>query len=82
MKCIHTFGTDRHKRHADITFLFEYTSVLKAQPGHCISNIYIYLYVSYQSVHTGGSGWGGGGGGGLVFTFHSKFSPLFISLKF
>ena len=63
MKCIHTFGTDRHKRHADITFLFEYTSVLKAQPGHCISNIYIYLYVSYQSVHTGGSGWGGGGGG-------------------
>ena len=24
MKCVHTFGTGRHKRQADITFLFEY----------------------------------------------------------
>ena len=24
MKCVHTFGTDRHKRQADITFVFEY----------------------------------------------------------
>ena len=24
MKCVHTFGTSRHKRHADITLLFEY----------------------------------------------------------
>ena len=24
MKCVHTFGTGRHKRHADITLLFEY----------------------------------------------------------
>ena len=28
-------------------------SVLKAQPRQRISNIYIYLYVSYQSVYTG-----------------------------
>ena len=24
LKCVHTFGTDRHKRRADITLLFEY----------------------------------------------------------
>ena len=24
MKCVHTFGTNRHKRQADITILFEY----------------------------------------------------------
>ena len=24
MKCVHTFGTGRHKRQADITFLFQY----------------------------------------------------------
>ena len=24
MKCVHTFGTGRHKRQADITLLFEY----------------------------------------------------------
>ena len=24
MKCVHTFGTGRHKREADITLLFEY----------------------------------------------------------
>ena len=28
-------------------------SALEAQPRQCISNIYIYLYVSYQSVYTG-----------------------------
>ena len=26
MKCVHTFGTGRHKRQADITLLFEYIS--------------------------------------------------------
>ena len=24
MKCVHPFGTDRHKRQADITLLFQY----------------------------------------------------------
>ena len=24
MKCVHIFGTDRHKRQVDITLLFEY----------------------------------------------------------
>ena len=24
MKCVHTFGTGRHKRQADITLLFQY----------------------------------------------------------
>ena len=28
-------------------------SVLKAQPLQCITNIYIYLYVSNQSLYTG-----------------------------
>ena len=28
MKCVHTFGTGRHKRQADITLLFEYISSL------------------------------------------------------
>ena len=28
MKCVHTFGTDRHKRQADITFWFEYITLL------------------------------------------------------
>ena len=26
MKCVHTFGTGRHKHQADITLLFEYIS--------------------------------------------------------
>ena len=26
MKCVHTFGTGRHKRQADITLLFQYMS--------------------------------------------------------
>ena len=31
MKCVHTFGTGRHKRQADVTFLFQYrSSSLKA----------------------------------------------------
>ena len=38
----------------DLIFNIGYpTSVLKAQPRQGISNIYIYLYVSYQSVYTG-----------------------------
>ena len=28
MKCVHTFGTGRHKRQADITLLFQYITVL------------------------------------------------------
>ena len=28
MKCVHTFGTGRHKRKADITLLFQYISQL------------------------------------------------------
>ena len=28
-------------------------SVLKAQPRQCISNIYIYPYISYQTVYAG-----------------------------
>ena len=27
MKCVHTFGNGRHKRQADITLLFQYTSL-------------------------------------------------------
>ena len=27
MKCVHTFGTGRHKRQADITFLFQYSII-------------------------------------------------------
>ena len=34
-------------------FNLQHTSVLKAQPRQRISNIYIYLYVSYQSVYIG-----------------------------
>ena len=34
-------------------FNLQHSSVLKAQPEQRISNIYIYLYVSYQSVYTG-----------------------------
>ena len=37
----------------EIQLVYDYTSVLKAQPRQHISNIYIYLYVSYQSVYTG-----------------------------
>ena len=33
MKCVHTFGTDRHKRQADITFLFEYILTHKDVPN-------------------------------------------------
>ena len=29
MKCVHTFGTGRHKRQADITLLFQYISMNK-----------------------------------------------------
>ena len=28
MKCVHTFGTGRHKRQVDITLLFEYIMIL------------------------------------------------------
>ena len=28
MICVHTFGNGRHKRQADITLFFEYTSIL------------------------------------------------------
>ena len=28
MNCVHKFGTDRHKRQADITFLFEYIFII------------------------------------------------------
>ena len=46
-------------------FNFQHTSVLKAEPPQRISNILIFLYVNYQSVHIGsklepgitGSGW-------------------------
>ena len=34
-------------------FNLQHVSVLKAQPWQHISYIYIYLYVSYQSVYTG-----------------------------
>ena len=34
-------------------FNLQHTSVLKAQPQQRISNIYIYLHVSDQSVYTG-----------------------------
>ena len=34
-------------------FNLQHASVLKAQPRQHISNIYIYLYVSDQSVYTG-----------------------------
>ena len=27
MKCVHTFGTGRHKRQADITLLFQYITL-------------------------------------------------------
>ena len=27
MKCVHTFGTGRHKRQADITLLFQYINI-------------------------------------------------------
>ena len=29
MKCVHTFGTGRPKRQADITLLFEYMSIFQ-----------------------------------------------------
>ena len=37
----------------DMIIYLQHTSVLKAQPRQDISNIYIYLYVSDQSVYTG-----------------------------
>ena len=36
MKCVHTFGTGRHKRQADITFLFQYI-YLKTLP--CVTSV-------------------------------------------
>ena len=34
-------------------FKLQHSSVLKAQPRQHISNMYIYLYLSYQSAYTG-----------------------------
>ena len=41
------------RNNGDIIIKLQHLSVLKAQPGQHISNIYIYLYVSDQSVYTG-----------------------------
>ena len=32
MKCVHTFGTGRHKRKADITLLFQYIIMASSKP--------------------------------------------------
>ena len=34
MKCVHTFGTGRHKRQADIILLFQYMSVKLLNEHH------------------------------------------------
>ena len=42
-----------HRNNGDVTYVSQFLSKLAAQPRQGISNIYIYLYGSYQSVYTG-----------------------------
>ena len=37
MKCVHTFGTGRHKRPADITLMFEYIISIICMGAHWLS---------------------------------------------
>ena len=41
------------RNNRDMIIYIQHTSVLKAQPGRRTSNIYIYLYVSDQSMYNG-----------------------------
>ena len=45
MKCVHPFGTDRHKRQADITLLFQYISC----GPHGFVEVFFNYYIVYMA---------------------------------
>ena len=59
MKCVHTFGTGRHKRQAGITFLFQYISGeminmytnVNKQLSYSLSFVHCRLNVTFEPRH-------------------------------
>ena len=50
MKCVHTFGTGRHKREADITLLFQYITFRERGTGIIAPGKILNLYTSFGTV--------------------------------
>ena len=52
MKYVHTLGTGRHKRQADITLLFQYTSALSGTAYFALSYAAGYAVLAANRLHS------------------------------